>query len=212
MINYNGALVFDPPAQSVLLHRPIPLETSRRLVTQAREAFPGVHVSAEVLDRWYTDHLDKAYMTATARTFDPDEIAPIDDWLTGPITKLLLLGDPPPLSKLAHLLAREFQHQIIIMQTEPYMLQIAHATVSKVQALRVVASELGARQEEIMAIGDNANDVDMLRWAGVGVAMANAAPEVLRAADAVTDHHDADGAAHAVRRMIQSGSPADPHK
>ncbi len=56
-----------------------------------------------------------------------------------------------------------------------------------------------------MAIGDNANDAGMLRWAGVGVAMSNAAPEALRAADYVTDHHDADGAAKAIHEIIVQG-------
>ena len=45
----------------------------------------------------------------------------------------------------------------------------------------------------------------MLRWAGVGVAMSNAAPEALRAADYVTDHHDADGAAKAIHEIIVQG-------
>ncbi len=56
-----------------------------------------------------------------------------------------------------------------------------------------------------MAIGDNANDIGMLQWAGIGVAMANAIPEVLAVADYVTDHHDADGAAKAIHEIIIEG-------
>ena len=77
---------------------------------------------------------------------------------------------------------------------------------SKALALRAVATELAVPRESIMAIGDNANDVGMLRWAQVGVAMANADPRALEAADYVTDHHDADGAANAIRRIILEGS------
>ena len=64
-----------------------------------------------------------------------------------------------------------------------------------------------------MAIGDNANDVDMLRWAGLGVAMANAAPAALAAADTITEHQDADGVAKAIHTMIMKGRPleADNH-
>jgi hypothetical protein len=56
-----------------------------------------------------------------------------------------------------------------------------------------------------MAIGDNANDVAMLRWAGIAVAMSNAAPQALAVADYVTDDHNADGAANAIHNIIVRG-------
>ncbi len=205
MINYNGALVYDPPSQSVLLHRPLPLEVARALVSSARRQEPAVLVSAEILDRWFTDRVDESYQTETARLHAPDVVAPLDSWLDRPVTKLLLLGDPRGLKKIVAAFHKEFTHQISMVQTEPFLLQIMHATVSKEQALRVVAAELGLDRREVMAIGDNANDVGMLKWAGIGVAMSNSAPEALRAADYVADHHDADGAAKAIHEIIVKG-------
>ena len=93
----------------------------------------------------------------------------------------------------------------IVEVVQDDLLQITHATVSKAQALRTVAAEMTVQREQVMAIGDNANDVGMLRWAGIGVAMANACPAALAAADFVTDSHDADGAANAIRRIILEG-------
>jgi hydroxymethylpyrimidine pyrophosphatase-like HAD family hydrolase len=92
------------------------------------------------------------------------------------------------------------------------MLQITHATVAKEGALRMVAGELGVEREQVMAIGDNANDIGMLRWAGIGVAMANASAEALAVADVVTDHHDADGAAKAILNFILQGLPPKPRR
>ena len=205
MINYNGALVFDPPSNRVLLHRPIPLAVARGVVDLAREVFPEVLVSAEVLGRWYTDHLDRAYLAATGMLSEPDEVSPIDHWLTTDVTKLLLLGPPERLGEVRAALVGRFRHQVTLTQTEDELLQVAHATVSKVQALRTVAAELAVNRGEVMAIGDNANDAGMLRWAGIGVAMQNGAPEAIAAADMITDHHDADGAANAVRKVILEG-------
>jgi len=207
MINYNGALVYDPTCRRVLMHRPIPAETARGICSLARKLYPRVLVSAEVMDHWYTDRLDVAYMTETARQFQPDKIAPMNEWLTAPVTKLLLLGEPDHLRSLASAIIEQYRHQVLIMQTEENLLQIMHATVSKAQALRVVAGELGTMREQVMAIGDNANDVAMLQWAGIGVAMENAAESAIAAADYITDHHDADGAAHAIRRIILEGKP-----
>ncbi len=205
MINYNGALVYDPLSRRVILHKPIPAENVRKLVTFARTLYPDVLVSAEVMDEWYTDRLDMTYATETARHCKPDVIAPVDEWFDQQMTKLLLLGEPDRLREVGLAILREFEHQVVVMQTEGTLLQIMHATVSKAQALRAVANEMHVSREHVMAIGDNANDIGMLQWAGIGVAMANAIPEVQAVADYVTDHHDADGAAKAIHEIIIKG-------
>jgi len=164
-----------------------------------------VVVSAEILDQWYTDRFDPSLVTETGRHFRPNVVAPIDQWLTQAVTKLLLLGEPEKLEKLAGVITAKFRRQVTIVQTEWHLLQITHATVSKAQALRVVAGEVGVSSEQVMAIGDNANDVGMLKWAGIGVARGNAPPMVRAAADYVTDHHDADGAAKAIHEIIIKG-------
>lgn len=202
MINYNGALVCEPSSGRVLLHRPIPLKTAAGIVALARKLDPQVLVSAEVLDKWYTDRVDPLYMTATARMFGPDVVSPIGQWLTESVTKLMFAGPGPGLTELVKAIRRSFRYQVTVVQTEADLVQVTHATAGKAQALRVVAAELGVSRQHVMAIGDNANDVGMLQWAAIGVAMANASPEALAAADVVTDHHDADGAANAIRRLI----------
>jgi Cof subfamily protein (haloacid dehalogenase superfamily) len=207
MINYNGALVIDPTCQHVLMHRPIPAKVSRGIIQLARRTYPEVLVSAEVMDHWFTDRFDPAYNTETGRLFPPDTVAPVESWTDQSMTKLLFLGAPARLPEVAEAIHREFPHQVTIVQTEDYMLQVMHATVSKAQALRVVAAEMHVRRNQVMAIGDNANDVGMLQWAGVAVAMANAAPQALAVADHIADHHDADGAAHAIRQIILEGLP-----
>ncbi|MFB3892246.1 MAG: Cof-type HAD-IIB family hydrolase [Phycisphaerae bacterium] len=205
MINYNGALVFDPPSSRVLMHRPVPAKVARGIAVLAREQYADVLVSAEILDRWYTDRVDSAYLTETARLYKPDLIAPMDRWLSEAVTKLLLLGEPARLAELIGPIHKHFTHQVSVVQTEEFLLQIMHATVSKLQALRVVAAELGVTREQVMAIGDNANDVGMLSWAGTSAAMANATREALAAADFITDHNDADGVAEAIQKAIFDG-------
>ncbi|HEY7974621.1 MAG TPA: HAD family hydrolase, partial [Ktedonobacterales bacterium] len=73
---------------------------------------------------------------------------------------------------------------------------------SKGASLRWLAQRLGIPMDQTMAIGDGVNDVSMLREAGLGVAMGNAAPEVRQAADAVTAAFDEDGAALAIERYV----------
>ncbi len=202
MINYNGALVFDPTRQRVLMHRPLPLATARDIVALARGLYADVLVSCEIMDRWYTDRVDDRYQTETGRISQPHVVAPVGTWLNESVTKLLLLGEPHRLAEVAAEIARRHHEDATTVQTEDDLLQIMHVTASKAQALRMLARELGIAREATLAIGDNANDVGMLKWAGVGVAVGNASPLVQAAADHVTDHHDADGAAKAVQRFV----------
>lgn len=205
MINYNGALVYDPPTGRFLLHKPIPVEISRHIISLARGRFPQMRVSAEIADRWCTDYYDPQYEVETAKTFSPDLVAPVDEWLTQPLTKLLLLGQAGWITQVEHDLARLFHGEVTSVKTEDYLLQVMHVSASKAEALRAVSEDLGIPRERVLAIGDNANDVGMLAWAGVGVAMGNSHPACLKVADAITESNDEDGVAHAIRRLVLDG-------
>jgi len=74
--------------------------------------------------------------------------------------------------------------------------------VTKASGLEYVARELGVAPDDVLAIGDGRNDIEMLRWAGRGVAMGQAVPEVQAAADAVTATVHDDGAAVELERYF----------
>ncbi len=205
MINYNGALVYQPIETRVVLHKPLDPATARRVVTIARDLVPDIAVSAEILDKWYTDRNDPRYLTETAQNHEPDKVAPLEQFLSRPITKLLLLSEARNINTVRQAIEAALPYQVGLVQTEDYLLQVMNIRASKVQALRTVAAELQVRREQIMAIGDNANDVGMLQWAAIGVAMGNAPGSVQAAADMVTDHNDAEGVARAIHRVIVEG-------
>jgi hydroxymethylpyrimidine pyrophosphatase-like HAD family hydrolase len=81
-------------------------------------------------------------------------------------------------------------------------LAITSEEATKQHALAAVCEDLGVDADDVLAIGDSRNDVPMLRWAGIGVAMANALPEVIEAAPFVTASNDDDGVARAIERFV----------
>jgi Cof subfamily protein (haloacid dehalogenase superfamily) len=83
----------------------------------------------------------------------------------------------------------------------PFNIEIGGVGVNKGSAVAHIAAELEIPVEQCMCIGDNSNDVSMIRWAGVGVAVADGVPEALAAADYVTDHSAKFGVARALRRF-----------
>lgn len=89
-------------------------------------------------------------------------------------------------------------------ETFPPYLNIVHAQADKGRALEVVCGQLGVGADEVMAIGDAGPDVSMLRFAGLAVAMGNAAPEVKAVADEIAPSNAEDGVAWAIERCVLS--------
>lgn len=203
-IHYNGALIQDLPRGKVIDHRPISVETTRKIIAAARKVDPECMVSIEILDKWYTDQCPSTHglVPETGRLFEPDFIGPLGAFLKVPVTKLMLLAPPSRIVKVRDLVLNRFKGQVSVAVCDQYLLQIAATGVDKGHALARLAQHYGVAQENVMAMGDAPNDIGMIRWAGLGVAMANAWPEVLAAADVVVGPNDLDGVGQAIREFI----------
>jgi Cof subfamily protein (haloacid dehalogenase superfamily) len=198
-INYNGALIWDEPSRSIVHHEPMKPKLVLSMIDSARDMFEEVAVSCEILDRWYTDHAEQEYMTETGRLFRPDVVAPIGEFCREPVTKVLLLGEPRMISRLEQLLTSEYP-MVNIARSEPELLQIMSSKADKAFALHRVATHYGVGMENVMAIGDAANDIGMLKAAGVGIAMDNAHPLVKRVANWVAPSNNDHGVPAALRK------------
>jgi len=89
-----------------------------------------------------------------------------------------------------------------VTKSEDYLLQISATDASKSQALSALLPRWGIPPEQVAAIGDAPNDLDLLEFAGTAIAMGNAPPEVKDAADHVAPSNDDDGFASAVREFV----------
>ncbi len=192
-INYNGALIWDEPAQRAIFHCPMPGELVQRMIELSRDMFEEVLITCEVMDRWHTDRVDDSITTETGRLFKPDVVAPYETFCNQPITKLMLLAEPKILMRLEPLLLGQFGNDVTIVQTDRDLLQIMDRRVSKGAALKKTADHYGIAKEQIMAIGDAPNDVGMLQLAGIAVAMDNAHPVVKRISHWVAPSNDDHG-------------------
>lgn len=92
--------------------------------------------------------------------------------------------------------------QLYVTSSVPHLLEISHRDGGKHSGVRVVAQALGISPEDIVAFGDGDNDADMLRFVGCGVAVANASPVCMAAADRVTLDYDDDGVGRAIMELL----------
>ena len=129
------------------------------------------------------------------------KIRAVDDFLEAaplPLPKCLIVGDPDRLIRTEAELSLRLQGQISVYRSEPYFLELVPMGIDKAHSLSVLLDKLGLTRETMVAIGDGYNDLSMIRFAGLGIAMANAQEPVKQAADYITLSNDEDGVAAAI--------------
>lgn len=201
VIAYNGAVVQEPLSGKVLAHHPLDQQLAASVVEIFREA--GVHLNVYQHDELYMDEQsrwgrDYAAMAVVKPHLVPDLAAVI----TEPPPKLLGIGELDTINRMQTLLERRFGDALCLTRSNPNYLEIVAPRVSKAAALAELAGKWGIKPGEVMAIGDGLNDLPMLRWAGIGVAVGNAAPEVKAEADWVVEDNNHHGVAEALSRAM----------
>ena len=119
-----------------------------------------------------------------------------------PCVKLVGIGEESKIRARRSELESLFEGKLYVTQSSFDLVEFLHPAVSKGNALRVIAADLNIRPEEIVAFGDNHNDIGMLQFAGLGVAMGNAHDEVKSVADYVTASNAEDGVAKAIEELV----------
>jgi hydroxymethylpyrimidine pyrophosphatase-like HAD family hydrolase len=122
--------------------------------------------------------------------------------ITGPVTKLLVRHPTMAFAEVAERARRAVGDDAVVTWAGLRLVEISAAGVTKAFALERLCRRLGIAADEVVAVGDMPNDLAMLDWAGTAVAVANATPEVLEAADEVTAANTDDGVALLLERIL----------
>jgi Cof subfamily protein (haloacid dehalogenase superfamily) len=198
----NGALVYDLAADVLVDSRPLAADDVRRLIADLHAAVPGISFALERVDGQFAHEPDYH------PRWEPEPgtlIGEIDDSvLTGPVSKLLARREGMGSDELTAL-ARAAVDQSVASLTHSSidgLLEISARGVTKASTLAEVLSARGLGPADVVAFGDMPNDLDLLEWAGHGVAVANAHPDVLAVADEITASNDDDGVAQVLERLF----------
>lgn len=208
----NGAVVADLRHGRILRELPIVPEVLRGFVAAFADAVPGVRF-ASVTEGGHgflpgPGYLDLMRAGDHARAIETLVSADLETVTSVPSVKLVARHHDwtaEALLAAADDLAFPGVHPTI--SGVPF-LEVAAAGVTKASALALLADERGIDRDEVMVFGDSANDLEMIAWAGRGVAMGNAWPEVQQAADEVTAANTEDGIALIVERELGLSAPA----
>jgi hypothetical protein len=206
----NGALVYDLSREEVVQSFPLSTEVALEIALRLRGALPGAAFAVEspagfAREPGYLVRFDVG-------DHGVGELEQLLDAAADGAVKMLVRvgeGDGPDVDALLAA-AREVLGDLAEVThstpTGPPLLEVSAPGVSKATTLARLAAERGLTAADVVAFGDMPNDLPMLAWAGLSVAVANAHPEVLAAADHVTRSNDDDGVAYVLEHLLSHGT------
>lgn len=201
----NGAVLYDAAADRIISAETLSVDTLTELAEITARSVPGAGLAAERIGRSAHDTATPQFVSAPGYEhawLNPDNTEVSHrDLLSAPAVKLLVRKPGMPSSELAARLARHIGTLgDITYSTNDGLVEISAIGISKAMGVEQVAHPLDIGSEDVVAFGDMPNDVPMLQWAGHGVAMGNAHPEAMAAANEVTAANDDDGLARVLER------------
>ncbi len=118
------------------------------------------------------------------------------------VIKIMMLDGKKALTEKISLLPKDLNQRYTMLRTLDYYYEFLKKGVSKGSGLEVLANHLGIKKSHVVAMGDNENDISMITYAGLGVAMGNSEKVVQQYADFVTTSNDEDGVAKVFEKFI----------
>ena len=127
---------------------------------------------------------------------------PTKESLNTDFYKILLMGDEEQLNEFETFIPEEWRDEFYVVRSQKYLVEVLTKGVNKAFGLEKLAQKLNIQPSEIAAVGDAANDIEMLEYAGLAIAMGNASEEVKAIADIVTDTNENNGVIKAIDKLI----------
>ena len=201
ILSYNGGNIVNAQTGEKLFSQFLPDEVIPELYAYAKEnghallGYAGNEIITEMPDDQYVkeeSRINKMNIRKVENLFEAMEPHP---------TKLLMTGDPTLMLKAEEELVEKLGDRMDIFRSAPFFLELVPKGIDKAKSLSRLLTKINLTPADMIAFGDGYNDLSMLKLAGMGVAMENAAPEVRAEADYVTLSNEEDGVAAALEHF-----------
>lgn len=201
LITYQGAIIKDANEQEVIYERLISPDIAQKLVEIS--SVKNIHLQVYQDDILYgavenEKLVDYAEGVMVPYTVEPDLLKLAEKGFT----KALFIEKPEMIDVLQEELKALFGNRAHIAKSKPHFLEVTHPEANKGLALLHLAKTLGINQSEIIGIGDNHNDKELIVTAGLGVAMGNAVKEMKDIADFVSLSNNEEGVKHVIEKFV----------
>lgn len=199
VITHNGGMAQTTDHSKKVYHESLPWDLFEEAETFAQEQ--GAYLQIESDEYAYTLDREQNVFVAQENYVVQLPLKVVDsiaDMKKVPFVKTMLIGDKDFMDQVQARVPKDLDEAANVVRSTPNNLEFMNRDASKGAAMMALAERLGIQPEETMAIGDQENDVTMIRQAGIGVAMGNAVPMIKEAADVETTDNNHDGVANAI--------------
>ena len=205
ILSFNGGRLISCRTGEIIHDVKLPLQYLPEIYELSKQY--GVNLMSYEGDNLITEEPEDEFLAIEARIngLGIKKVDNLSEYIDFPINKCLMLGEGDYLAKVEKKVHAALSDRLDVYRSEPFFLEILPKGVDKAKALEGLLDKLGCDRTELMACGDGYNDLTMIRYAGMGVAMANARDEVKAEADYVTLSNDEDGVAAAIEQFILKG-------
>lgn len=206
IICYNGGLILN--GNEELSSTVIPIEIVEELSEINKKT--GCHLSLYHMDEWYVPEMDqwaKREVNNTKATPEvKDNFEVIKKWKNENkgAHKIMAMGEEIHINKIRDYLLKNYSEELHLYRSKDTYLEIANKSISKFSAIELLLKQhYKYSTSEAIAIGDNYNDVEMLKNIGYGIAVGNARPEAIEAANIVAENSIEDGVAKSLVKIFK---------
>lgn len=195
ILSYNGGVIIECATGKEVYSNVLPMD----LIEPLYKATIDEELNILSYDNEYiiTENASDKYVQIEAH-LNKMEVKEVGDFvkvITKPVAKCLAVGEPEKVIVLERKLKAKFNYAMNIFRSEPFFLELVPRNIDKAYSLGVLLREIKLNKEEMIAFGDGFNDLSMIKFAGLGVAMSNAQDSVKESANDIALSNDEDGVA-----------------
>lgn len=204
ILAFNGGRIVNCSTGEVIYNKTLPSKVIRPVFDIVKK-YPGVDILTYDKEYIYSGLHTNEYTRLESFINRMKILHTVDfvERLTFPVNKILVCGDPNLLEKMMAELQKHFHQFLNIYRSDPFFLEIMPQNIDKAYSLKKLLGSIGLSSDSMICCGDGFNDLSMIRYAGLGVAMANAQSVIKESADFITKSNDEDGVLHVINTFLR---------
>lgn len=201
-VAYNGGMVVDVNNDKTIYHCPLNKEDVQYIISKGMEYRTNICVWVD--NKLYCNVINDYTLSYSKISSVPpikfDDVSFFDDKT---VTKVLWHDDENRIAHFLNIMSKQVSENVCCCTSKPWFLELFNSATSKALALDTICKGFNISPKEVIAFGDELNDINMIEFAGMGVAMGNARAEVKAVANYITASNNDNGFAQAVYKLVR---------
>lgn len=201
---FNGAQIVNYQTKEIVYQNNLTMDVLRKAYELSKEY--GIQLITYKGDYIISETDDDEFMLIESR-INKMEVMKVDsllDYIKEPPVKCLLVGDGDYLGRIEEEIRQKIGTQANVFRSEPFFIEVVPQGIDKAAAIEHMIGKLGITQDQTIAFGDGYNDITMIKYAGLGVAMDNGCDQIKKVADRIAPDNNSEGIASVINEVFKN--------